>query len=73
MDVSRNNTPSRKKNNEKVNSPVHLRRSGRKRSNTSRGNVSDTKRTKHSDSHGAVVPTTTYQLPQFTDNEIVRM
>ena len=60
-------------NNEEINSPVHLRNSVRKRSNTSRGNMNDTKRTKHSDSQGAVVPATAYQLPQFTDNEIVKM
>ena len=41
---------------------------------TSCGNIKDTKRTKHNDSHGAVVPTTAHHyVPHFTDNEIVRM
>ena len=44
--------------------------STRKRSTGSRGK---SKRTKPSDGDQDVVTTTTYQLPQFTDNEIVRI
>ena len=44
--------------------------STRKRSTGSRGK---SKRTKPSDGDQDVVTTTTYQLPQFTDTEIVRI
>ena len=39
----------------------------------SRGSRGKSKRTKRSDGDQGVVTTTAYQLPQFTDNEVVRM
>ena len=59
--------------NEENNSPVYSQRSTsantRKRST---GSLGKSKRTKPSDGDQDVT-TTTYQLPQFTDNEIVRI
>ena len=40
-------------------------------SSTSSDKANSAKRTKHGDSNGAVVSTTTYQLPQFTNDEVV--
>ena len=69
--TSRNKTPRRQKDNKGNYSPEYLRRSARKRTTTSNNETDNTKKTKHSDSHRDV-PTTAYQLPQLTDNEVVR-
>ena len=66
--ISGNNTP--RWQNEGNNSPVYSQRGKRKRSTGSHGK---SKRTKCSDGDQGVVTTTTYQLPQFTDNEIIRI
>ena len=66
--ISSNSTP--RGQNEENSSPVYSRRSTRKRST---GSCSKSKRIKCRIGDQGVVTTIKYQLPQFTDNKIVRI